>query len=421
MNIQEALDYIHANSWQRSKPGLTRIEKLLSLLDNPHKKLKFVHIAGTNGKGSTSVITASILAEAGYKTGLFTSPYLHVFNERIRVNGENIPDKELIEAVERVKEVVPQMEELPTEFEIVTAIGFIYFEKCHCDIVVLEVGLGGRLDPTNIIESPEVAVITAIGLDHTMYLGDTVEKIAYEKAGIIKEGCQVVLYPQGKNIMDTVEKIAEDRKAVLHRADFHGLKVKKSDLEGQVFTLDSYEDLELSLLGEYQLNNSAVAIKVIEVLSKKGFKVSEEALRSGLKKAKWPGRFEVLMDKPCFIIDGAHNPQGIEALLANIKRYLPGKKLTFIIGMLKDKAYEEMLDMIIPYGDRFYAVAPFDSRAIFTKELSDLIAARGASKVLEVQDLVEAAEIALNETDPSDAIIAFGSLYIIGDIREYLI
>lgn len=252
MDITEAIEYINQTAWQGSRLGLERMEILLGLIWNPERKLKYIHIAGTNGKGSTAAMLASVLTEAGYKTGLYTSPYIQCFNERIQINGINIPDDKIIEAVEHIRGFVDQMEDKPTEFELITVIAFLYFYQCQCDIVVLEVGMGGRLDSTNIIPVPEVAVITAIDLDHTRELGNTVEKIAGEKAGIIKNGCDVVLYQQRQSVFEVIESVCSDKSARLHPVDFNYIEIICSDLNGQCLNFEDFHDIKISLLGEYQ-------------------------------------------------------------------------------------------------------------------------------------------------------------------------
>ena len=268
MTYQEALSYIHSISWKGSVPGLSRTRELLDRIGNPQNKLKFIHIAGTNGKGSTAAMLASIFRAAGYCTGLYTSPFILCFNERMQVNGEMISDEELAEITEFVRPHAEAMQDHPTEFELVTAIAMEYFMRHKCEIVSLEVGLGGELDSTNVIATPEASVICNIGLDHTEILGDTLEKIAAAKAGIIKGG-DAVIY-RGK---ESVEQVFEDAcartGALLHKADFDGIRLKHADFTGQVFDLGERKNLEIPLLGEHQLKNAAVVLETVDELTAK--------------------------------------------------------------------------------------------------------------------------------------------------------
>lgn len=422
MNISEAIEFIEKTSNKVNTRSLSRINYLLDCLGNPERELKYVHIAGTNGKGSTASMIASVLKEAGYKTGLYTSPYINKFNERIQVNGINIPDEELTEDAEKVKKVAEGMEEKPTQFDLITAIGFLYFKKVKCDVVVLEVGLGGRFDSTNACVTPEVAVITALGLEHTKELGDTVEKIASEKAGIIKKNCNVVLYEAQQTILDVIKNECFKNSAILYEVKFDQIEVIKGDLSGQVFSYLDFKNVEIGLLGDHQLKNAAVSLKAIEILIKHGWDISFENIQDGLKKAKWPGRFEILNKKPYFIVDGAHNPQGVETLVKNISKYFVGKKVIFLSGVFMDKNYEKMFEIAAPYGKKFITVQPDNQRALDYRDLAMML--RNKYKIMEVYeagDVQNGIEISLECAEQGDVIIAFGSLYMVGCIREYFL
>ncbi len=292
MNYNEALDYIHSVCWKGSRPGLERTRELLSLMGNPEKKLKFVHIAGTNGKGSCASMTANILQKAGYTVGLYTSPYIFTFNERMRVNGENIPDSELVEVTSFVKPLAEKMTDSPTEFELVTCIAFEFFYRRRCDIVVLEVGMGGELDSTNVIESPEVSVIMNIGLDHTDFLGDTLEKIAETKSKIIKENSTAVLYPSTDGVRRVVEERCRKVGTGLKIAEFDAIKPQSASLAGQVFDYKNFKNIKLPLLGKHQLNNTATVFSVIDALREKGWKITNDNIVRGIESVRWQGRFE---------------------------------------------------------------------------------------------------------------------------------
>ena len=446
MTYDEALNYINDFTWSTSRLGLDRTRELLERLNNPQKKLKFIHVAGTNGKGSTCAMLAAILKEAGLKVGLYPSPYLEDFRERIEVNGEMISKEELADITETVRKEADAMADHPSQFELITAIGMLYYARKNCDIVVLEVGMGGELDSTNVIDAPEVAVITNIGLDHTEYLGDTLEKIAAAKAGIIKKGCDAVIYDNVPSVMEVIRKKCSEEGVKLYTTD--GLiKAMSHSLSGQRFSYLG-ESYKLSLLGEHQLKNAAVVLKTTEVLRERGWNISADAVRSGLKSVVWRARFEVLSRKPLFILDGGHNPQCAEALAKNIEEYicdgrecdckngrqgeLSRKKcVTFIIGMLRDKDYSKTLDIISPYGRNYVCITPDSPRALSGRKLAETIEARIFQKklaanekatentekisVVTANDIPKAIEAALAYGLP---VVAFGSLYSAGAIRK---
>lgn len=421
MNCEEAMDYIHGTLHFGSKLGLESIGRLLELLDHPHKKLRYVHVAGTNGKGSTVAFIGSMLQEAGYKVGVYTSPYLLRFTERIRVNGEEITPEALAQLTTRVSRQTTRMVEEgwehPTEFEIITAIAFLYFAECGCDFVVLEVGLGGRFDATNIIDTPEVAVITTISYDHMNILGDTLEKIAYEKAGIIKPGGKVVLYPQLAEEERVIEEACRQRNAELHKVEFDSLHIHRYGTEGQSFDYGAFTWLDIGLLGFHQTRNAAVALEAVMLLQENGFEIGEGAIRRGLQKACWPGRFEVVSREPLVLIDGAHNAEGAMVLAENLRQYFPDHKITFVFGVLRDKDYKEIVEYIAPLAHGFVAVTPANERALPKEELAIFLS--GYCKNVSLGDTIEAAVTsALQNVSENDLICAFGSLYYIGEVRK---
>ena len=323
MDYKQALEYINGSSWRKSRLGLERVTELLSRMGNPQAELKFVHVAGTNGKGSICAMLASVLKRAGLKTGLFTSPYLRRFNERMQINGEQISDTELAGIVTELRRHADAMDEHPTEFEMMTAAALRWFADSGCDIVVLEVGLGGRYDATNAIPCPECCVIANIGLDHTAILGDTLESIAYEKAGIIKYGAAVVLYQQYGETMETVREVCREKSAELIVPDFDDISVEFDSIDGQVFSYGG-ESYAIPLLGAHQLRNAATVLETIEVLRRQGWEIDHDAVESGLYSVAWPARFEVLhADEPWFVLDGGHNPQCAAALRECTEHYFP--------------------------------------------------------------------------------------------------
>ena len=419
MTVDEALAYIHSVCWKGSIPGLERTQELLQRMGNPEKKLKYVHIAGTNGKGSTAAMTASILRKAGYRTGLYTSPYIYRFHERMQVDGEEISDEDLVACTEFVKPHAEAMAEHPTEFELVSCIAFEYFARKHCDIVVLEVGMGGALDSTNVIEVPEVAVITNIGLDHTEVLGDTVEKIAATKAGIFKEGGHAVVYRGKPSVEQVFEDMCKERHVSLRKADFDGLNLKSHGLEGQVFDCGPRKDLQLPLLGGHQLHNAAVVLSVIDTLIEEGWKISEDNIRQGLRDVSWPGRFDIANRDPLFIIDGGHNPQCFEALVGNIRDYLKDRTIIALTGVLADKDYVDMYKPIMPYVKTFVCITPPNPRKLDSDQLARYLQDVGAQAVA-CETIPQGVEKAIELAGTDGAVMCFGSLYSIGAIRDAL-
>lgn len=417
MTVQEALAYIHSVSWKGSIPGLSRTRELLARMGNPEKKLKFIHVAGTNGKGSTAAMLASILRKAGYRTGLYTSPFLFHFNERMNVDGEDISDQELAEITALVRPHAEAMADHPTEFELVTAIAMAYFVRHQCDIVSLEVGLGGELDSTNVIDAPETAVICNIGLDHTEVLGDTLEQIAQAKAGIIKPGCAVALYRGLPSVEAIFEKACRERGATLRKADFAAIHPGSRSFDGQVFDYGSWKDLRLPLLGEHQLKNAAVALTAVECLRERGWSLSSESVYAGLRDVVWPGRFELLRRAPDFIVDGGHNPQCLEALAQNVRDYLAGRDITALTGVMADKDYSQMYATMAPLVSRFVTVTPDNPRAMPAADLKRVLTPFG--KPVTVCGSVRlGVRAALEQAGPSGVVLAFGSLYMVGDVRR---
>lgn len=416
MDIKEALEYIDGMQWFGSKPGLSRVSALLEKLGDPQKRLKFVHIAGTNGKGSCAAMTASVLKSAGCCTGLFTSPYLARFNERMQINGQEIEDGELAALVAELKPVAEAMDDHPTEFELITAAAMLWFSRRRCDIVVLEVGLGGRLDATNVIDTPEAAVIMNIGLDHTKVLGDTVELIAAEKAGIIKPGCDCVLYQQSGNVERVIEARCKELGARLHKADFSLINKEFDSLDGQVFSYkgDAYA---IPLLGTNQLKNAAVVVELANVLRGKGWKIEQAALEHGLYAVSWPARFELVHDDPPFVVDGGHNPQCAATVVENLENYFPDKKRVLLVGVLGDKDYPELCRILSAAADEFVCVTPNNSeRALPAGTLAEEL--RRYNKPITVCDSIEDGVSAAMDAASKDGMVcAVGSLYISGAVR----
>ena len=419
MTGTDAAARIHEYAWVGHKPGLERTRALLGALGNPEQSLKFIHITGSNGKGSTAAMLSSILSAAGYRVGLFTSPHLYRFNERFQVCGRPIPDDALGRITERVLAAAEQFSEHPTEFELMTAIGFLWFAEMQCDIVVLEVGLGGRLDSTNVIPAPEAAVITNIGLEHTALLGNTISAITKEKSGIIKSGCSAVLYGQGREAGEVVEDVCGSLSVPLTVTDETKLILHRSDRSGQIFTYRGRGPLHLPLLGAYQLYNTLTVLDTVDALRARGWTISEDAIRSGLAAAKWPGRLELVRRSPDFIIDGGHNPQCAQALAASLRALYPEQKLIFIIGVLADKDWKTMVSEILPLAKLVITVRPESTRAEDENELAGWVRTKGVEAIAR-KTIREAADAALALAWPEDTICAWGSLYSVGELRHCL-
>ncbi|MCR4771320.1 MAG: bifunctional folylpolyglutamate synthase/dihydrofolate synthase [Oscillospiraceae bacterium] len=423
MDYRQALDYILGTPNTGEVNGRDVMKALMAELGDPQKDTKYVHIAGTNGKGSTSAFLASILRKAGYRTGLYTSPFIQRFNERIQVDGVQIPDEALAEITTRVAAAADSIQEKgfrrPTIFELITALGFCWFSRCRCDIVVLEVGLGGRLDATNVIDSAEAYVMVNIGYDHMEMLGDTLPKIAAEKAGIIKDGGRTVVYGQSPEVEEVFRQACREHGSEFIRSDNASAKVRERSLKGTCFDFDGFEKLRISLLGRYQVCNACTAVTTVRALRAGGWKISAKAMRDGLKSAKWPGRMELMKQKPVIIVDGAHNPQGVQALMEGMEELFPGKKLNIVIGVLADKDYISGINAAMGHAKKFFTVTPDSYRALSAERLAEEISSRRSVPAEAFEGIPQAIEAAERQSDADDVICIFGSLYQVGEIRSY--
>lgn len=426
MDYQQALEYIEKSHKFGMRLGLENSFKLLELLGNPQDKLKFIHVAGTNGKGSTCAFVSNTLKEQGYKVGLYTSPYLETFTERIRLNGENIPKEDVARIITTIKEKIEQMvsegHPYPTEFEIETAMAFYYYYEQKTDYVVLEVGLGGRYDATNVIKSPLASVIVSISLDHTGILGDTLGKIAYEKAGIIKEDSIVVVYKQKPEAEKVIKNICKEKNTKYIEVDFENLVIKKSDINSQVFDCivlgEKLENMEISLIGDHQVNNAVLALTVIKVLRDyRNIEIDENSIRRAFLNTRWAGRIEKIKDNPIFIIDGAHNEDGARSLSKTLKKQFKGKKMTLLIGMLKDKDIDSVLEILMDNFDKVITTTPDSDRAISCEELKEKIQ-KYKQNVTHITNIDDAVKYALDNASEDEVIISAGSLYMIGHVRQ---
>ena len=433
MNYTETLDYIHGINRYAHKDGLDNIRRLMREQGDPQDSLRFVHIAGTNGKGSTAAFVASIMRAAGYRTGLYTSPYLRRFTERIRVDGAEIPEGDVVRITETVRKAIGKITAgdgtHPTELEVVAAIAFLYYRQEKCDVVAFEVGLGGRFDPTNVIKTPLAAVIATIDYDHTAKLGNTLEEIAFEKAGIIKEGGDVILYQQNDSVRGVFERKAADVGARLTVCDFSGIRREAYGTGGQRFGYGARDGLEITLLGDYQTRNAALAIETVDTINKNagcGIRVTEDALRLGLKSARWPGRMEIISENPTVVIDAAHNAQCARALGETLTKYFPGRELIYIFGVVRDKDVNGIIDATLPLASAVFTVTTDSKRAVGAGELADMLKERAGgdikNRIWACGSVADAAGRALKLAEGTDAVIcAFGSLYYIGMLRDIFI
>lgn len=424
VTYKEARVYLDKMSKYGSVLGLDAIRGLLHELGDPQEKLRFIHIAGTNGKGSVLAFTSTILSEAGIRTGRYISPTVVSYLERIQIDGRWIPEAEFAELVEEIQKAVVRMEtkglKCPTVFEIETAIAFLYFRKKQCDLVVLETGLGGKEDATNIVKNTVAAVFTSISRDHMSILGNTLGEIAEKKAGIIKPGCIVVSAAQEPEVRRILERHAAECGCAVRFVTPEEAVVIQEDHRGQTFSYGGMEKLKIRMAGKYQILNAVTAFETIGAVQETiGNRITGEAIRRGFEKALWPGRFTCLMEKPVFMVDGAHNEAGARWLQKSVEIYFPGRRLLCIMGVFRDKEYAKIGEIMAPLSDRIYTVElPDQSRTLSAEELKNAIEPYCAGTVLEMDSIAQAVEEALKESGTEDVILAFGSLSYLGRIME---
>lgn len=423
MNYNEAISKINSLMLFGSRPGLDRILKLLEKMGNPQDKLKFVHIAGTNGKGSTSKMISAVLTAQGYKTGLFISPYIIDFKERIQIDNVMISRQQLVKCVEETFPIIQRLKQedtIITEFEYITAIAFKWFAERGCDIVVLETGMGGTLDCTNVVKNTLVSVITSISYDHTAILGNTIEDIALQKAGIIKPKSNTVYYRQGGIADKVISNMANEMGNNLFYADTLELKPVEMNIE---HTKMIYKNMEITihLIGEHQIKNAKLAISALEVLRNYcGVDIADENIVKGLNKAEMPARLELLCKEPVVLIDGAHNPNGMEALSSAIKQYLSGKKIVCIMGMLKDKDSNSSLEYLDGLIDTVITLEPDNPRKQSSEDLAEK-AVKFFDMVYPMDNFTEAIEKALDIAGNDGVVLVCGSLYLASQLRPLLV
>ena len=419
MNYEEAREYLDQVSKGGSILGLDNMRELLKRLENPQDSLKFVHISGTNGKGSVLAYVSTVFKEAGYRTGRYISPTLFSYREKIQVNESFIGREDLARLTEEVKKAAEEMQNsgkgFPTIFEIETALAFLYFAEQKCDIVILETGLGGALDATNVITTSVMEVITSISMDHMEFLGDTLGKIALQKAGIIKPHTSVVSAVQDMEAMEVIRDVCRKKECVFDTVDQEQIKDISYGYEGQSFSYKDWKNIKISLMGSYQIKNAALALEAIEALRKLGYELNDKAVYQGMKTAVWKGRFTVISKEPFIIMDGAHNQAAAEELVRSLKLYYPGKKFYYIFGMFRDKDYHQVIRLTAPLAEHIVTVeTPENPRALPAEELKKAVA--------EVNPSVEAAgnlRMAVNQVmeqiDKDAVIVIFGSLSFLGE------
>lgn len=417
MNYEEAMNFIQNTNKFGSVLGLDNIRELLERLGNPQDQLRVVHIAGTNGKGSTLAFLAGIFRESGYRAGRYVSPASFSYEERFRINEENISKKDLCFYMEKIKNVAEEMVKDGlshlTMFEIETALSFLYFLDKKVDVVLLETGMGGRLDATNVVKKPIATVIASIGMDHMQFLGDTLEKIASEKAGIIKEGCPVISYDNTKEVNEVIKNKAKQMHAKVTFVNSAGIRVLQESLNGESFSYRSsdgrwYEKIEIPLLGRHQINNAALALETLNVI-KNYYCISDFQTEDGMRKTIWRGRIEILEREPMVICDGAHNPDGAKSLLSFLQNNFTNQRLIYIMGVLSDKDYEQMVQILAPAADKIYTVAPDNPRALSSRELCNCIS-KYHQNVEERQRLAECLSEVRQKAEKDDVIIICGTL-----------
>ena len=425
----EALSYIYDLTKYGIKLGLENIKYLLFLLGDPHKKLKIIHIAGTNGKGSTCSLISSVLQSDGYKVGLYTSPHLVDFTERIKINSKQIDRKKVSELLERIKPYIEKVANTPsyghpTFFEVITSMAFLYFFEEQIDFLVLETGLGGRLDATNICE-PLISVITHVDYDHMDKLGNSLKEIAREKGGIIKSGGIVITSKQYDEAYNEIKKIANEKNSLIYSTGKEiNYKIVKSDIKGVIFDLKgiyhNYKNLHTPLLGRHQADNAATAITTVEALKIKGINISEKAIRDGLEKVKWTGRLEIIQNNPTLVLDGAHNPSGVKVVRDALKEIFSYHRLILVLAIFADKDYKKMIQILAPNADLIIATKAKNPRAAspqtIAKEAAQYI---DENKIIVTENIPQAINCALSSSNKDDLICITGSLYTVGEAKGY--
>ncbi len=430
MNFTEAEAYIEEiTRTKKISLGLSVMEELLRRLGNPQDGLSFIHIAGTNGKGSTLAFVASVCQAAGCRVGRYHSPSVFSYCEKIQVNGESIPQEDAARLIGRVRQVSGEMEaegfSHPTAFETETAVSFLYFKEKDCSLVALETGMGGEGDATNVVKTTVCSVIASVSMDHMQFLGDTLEEIARVKGGIIKEGRPTVLCGQGETVTEVIREICGRKHSPLVLSRPREAEVLETGLSGSRFHYKGFRDVKIPLAGEYQIINACTALEVVEILRDLGYDIGENAVYRGMASVRWPGRFEVLLDRPVFLIDGAHNPEAARRLKRSLDLYFPNRRMIYIMGILADKDYREIVRITAPLAERIYTVTPESPRALSGEALSSWIEGQAEAigfhgRVQAECGMRDAVRDALSQAGEDGVIVAFGSLSYLGELSKAL-
>ena len=420
MDYQQSRAYVKdADKYAGGALDLTNIKELMNRLGNPQDQLKYVHVAGTNGKGSVIAYLYTTLSEAGYRVGRYISPSVYSYREKMEVAGRAVSREQFAGYVTRVAAAIEEMtaEGLahPTPFEIETAVAFLFFAEENCDLVVLEVGMGGNLDATNIIKNTILAVLVPISMDHQSFLGNTLAEIAEKKAGIIKPGCSVATVGQRPEALKVIQEVCREKGADLTVTDLEAAKAVKEDFAGQILEYKG-ETYELSMAGSYQTENAALAIEALNILDKKGYPTTIEQRKKGLKDTKWNGRLTIIHRKPLFIVDGAHNPAAADMLEDSVRKYFKGRRMFFIMGVFRDKDYQYIIRKLCPYAEQIVTVeTPDNPRALPAEELAEAIRLCNPN-VRAAESIRDAVDRVFAMAGREDVILSFGSLSFIGDI-----
>ena len=421
--MKKVISYVNTNRGNGQKASLDRLYTLLERLGNPQKGLKYIHITGTNGKGSTAAIFHSVLRETDLNVGLFTSPHLEVVNERIRLNGEYIADADFIRLVNKIEPIILELETELGEsfyaFELLTTVAFLYFQEKKPDIILLEAGIGGRLDSTNVIEEAEVSIITSIGLDHMTTLGDTLEEIMSEKVQILKKGGHLIVGPVPSSLKAIAEKQADAVAGAITFLDTNDIQVRETSLAYQTFNYKKWQAVKLSLLGIHQIENASLVLEACGILEQKGWDLPREMIYRGLEKASWPGRFERVLTEPLFYLDGAHNEASVKRLVETLEEVFSSEQFYFVIGMMKDKAYEKMIEQVAHLAKAFILVSPDWQRGFDVSGGAEDLRDAGYSAIVK-ENVVEVLHYIQHEIPKDATVIQFGSLYLVGDIKKAL-
>ena len=425
---KQVIEFIEAIQTPAKSLGLGRMENLMNRLGNPQDQLKIVHVAGTNGKGSVCAMLGSVLMEAGHTVGLFTSPHLITYEERLQINRMPISTDDFEEIALKVQKICSQIEEegqeAPRFFDVMTAMAFVYFAKKEVDLVILETGIGGRYDATNIIKKPVLSVITSIGKDHMEFLGNTIESISREKGGIIKENCPTVLYHSDKSVYNIIKAICDKKNSPLLVGHGSLITNESYTMKGTSFNITNkhitYDDISLSLIGKYQVSNALTTLMAIESLKKSGYKIPRQTVYKGLEKASWPGRMEVIQKEPTIIIDGAHNEESAKAFIGSLKGLTGHAKLTMLIGVVTGKDYKTILEILVPFASTVIVTQTSHSRALPAKTLYDEISKMtNCPELILEENLIKAYKTG-QELQKQDILCCVGSLYLVGELKQFL-